>query len=92
MNTIKKVAKHYDVSVKEVRKDFEEIIKVGMSSTEPEAVMFWSQFGGMTPTPEQFIAALTAAAKAELAKKIIPGISTGDSKVRRLFFISEKLF
>ncbi len=67
MNTIKKVAKHYDVSVKEVRKDFEEMIRVGMSSTEPETVMFWSQFGGRTPTPEQFIAALTAAAKAELA-------------------------
>ena len=67
MNTIKKVAKHYDVSVKEVRKDFEEMIRAGMSSTEPEAVMFWSQFVGRTPTPEQFIAALTAAAKAELA-------------------------
>ena len=66
-NTIKKVAKQHGVSVKEVRRDFEEMIKVGMSSTEPEAVMFWSQFGGRTPTPEQFIAALTAAAKAELA-------------------------
>ena len=29
--------------------------------------MFWSQFGGKTPTPEQFIAALTAATKARLA-------------------------
>lgn len=67
MNTIKKVAKQHGVSVKEVRRDFEEIIKVGMSSTEPEAVMFWSQFGGRTPTLEQLIAALTAATKAELA-------------------------
>ena len=67
MNTIKKVAKQHGVSVKEARTDFEEMIKVGMSSTEPEAVMFRSQFGGRTPTPEQFIAALTAAAKAELA-------------------------
>ena len=66
MNTIKKVAKQHGVSVKEVRKDFEEIIKVGMSSTEPEAVMFWPQFGGRTPTLEQFIAALTAATKAKL--------------------------
>jgi ribosome recycling factor len=40
MNTIKKVAKQHGVSVKEVRRDFEEMIKVGMSSTEPEAVMF----------------------------------------------------
>ena len=67
MNTIKKVAKQHGVSVKEVRRDFEEMIKVGMSSTEPEAVMFWSQFGSRTPTPEQFIAALAAATKAKLA-------------------------
>ena len=66
MNTIKKVAKQHGVPVNEVRKDFEEMIKVGMSSTEPEAVMFWSQFGGRTPTPEQFIAALAAATKAKL--------------------------
>ena len=66
-NILKKVAKQNGVSVKEVRKDLEEMIKVGMSSTEPEAIMFWSQFGGKTPTPEQFIAALTAATKARLA-------------------------
>ena len=66
-NIIKKLAKQNGVSVKEVRRDLEEMIKVGMSSTDPEAVLFWSQFGGRTPTPEQFIAALTAATKAELA-------------------------
>ena len=33
-NIIKKVAKQHGVSVKEVRKDFEEMIKVGMSSTD----------------------------------------------------------
>ena len=65
-NTIKKVAKQNGVSVKEVRKDLEAMIRVGMSSTEPEAIMFWSQFGGKTPTLEQFIAALTAATKARL--------------------------
>ena len=31
-NTIKKVAKQHGVSVKEVRRDFKEMIKVGMSS------------------------------------------------------------
>ena len=56
---IKKVAKQHGVSVKEVRRDIEEMIKVGMSSTDPEAVMFWSQFGGKTPTPEHFISALS---------------------------------
>ncbi len=65
-NIIKKVAKQNGVSVKEVRKDLEEMIKVGMSSTDPEAVMFWSQFGGKTPTPEQLIAALSSSVKAKL--------------------------
>ena len=63
-NIIKQTAKQYGVSVKEVRRDIVEIIKVGMSSTDPEAVMFWSQFGGKTPTPEQFIAAVTASVRA----------------------------
>ena len=58
-NIIKKVAKQHGVSVKEVRKDFEEMIRVGMESSDSEAVMFWSQFGGKTPTPEQFISALS---------------------------------
>ncbi len=65
-NIIKKVAKQNGVSVKEVRRDLEEMIKVGMSSTDPEAVMFWSQFGGRTPTPEQLIAALSSSVKARL--------------------------
>ena len=58
-NIIKKVAKQNGVSVKEVRRDLEEMIKVGMSSAEPEAVMFWSQFGGKAPTLEQFVSALS---------------------------------
>ena len=58
-NVIKKVAKEHGVSVKEVRKDYEEMIKVGMSSTDPDAVIFWSQFGGKAPTPEQVISALS---------------------------------
>ncbi len=65
-NIIKKVAKQNGVSVKEVRKDLEEMIKVGMSSTEPEAVIFWSQFGGKIPTPELLIAALSSSVKAKL--------------------------
>ena len=65
-NIIKKVAKQNGVSVKEVRRDLEEMIKVGMSSAEPEAVMFWSQFGGKVPTPEQLIAALSSSVKARL--------------------------
>lgn len=65
-NIIKKVAKQNGVSVKEVRRDLEEMIKVGMSSTDPEAFMFWSQFGGKVPTPEQLIAALSSSVKARL--------------------------
>ena len=63
---IKKIANEHGVSVKEVRKDFEEMIKVGMSSTDPVAFMFWSQFGGKVPTPEQLIAALSSSVKARL--------------------------
>ncbi|MBP5606617.1 MAG: hypothetical protein J6X60_13925 [Ruminiclostridium sp.] len=63
---IKKVAKQNGVSVKEVRRDFEKMIKVRMSSKEPEAVMFWSQFGGNAPTPEQFIAAVTSSVRAAM--------------------------
>ena len=63
-NIIKQTAKQYGVTVKEVRRDIAEMIKVGMSSTDPEAVLFWSQFGGETPTPEQFIVALSSSVKA----------------------------
>jgi hypothetical protein len=65
-NIIKKVAKENGVSVKEVRREFEEMIRVGMSSTEPDAIAFWSQFNGKTPTPEQFIDALSSSVKARL--------------------------
>ena len=65
-NIIKKVAKQNGVSVKEVRKDLEEMIKVGMESSDPEAVMFWSQFGGNKPTLEQFIAAVTSSVRAAM--------------------------
>ena len=63
---IKKTAKQYGVSVKEVRRDIQETIKYGMMSTEPEAVKFWSQFNGKEPTPEQFISALSSMARAEI--------------------------
>ena len=65
-NIIKKVAKQNGVSDKEDRRDLEEMIKVGMSSTDPVAFMFWSQFGGKVPTPEQLIAALSSSVKARL--------------------------
>ena len=65
-NIIKQTAKQNGVSVKEVRRELSEMIKVGMSSKEPEAIEFWSQFGGKTPTPEQFIAALSSAVKARV--------------------------
>ena len=61
---IKQTAKQYDVTVSEVRRDLTEMIRVGMSSAEPDAIAFWSQFGGKEPTPEQFIAALTSSVKA----------------------------
>ena len=63
---IKQTAKQYGVSISEVRRDLMEMIRVGMSSTEPEAVVFWSQFGGKEPTPEQFISALTSSVKARI--------------------------
>lgn len=65
-NIIKKVAKQHGVSVKEVRKDFEEMIRVGMESSDPEAVMFWSQFGGKAPTPEQFIAVISSEVRSRI--------------------------
>ena len=55
---IKQVAKQNGVSVNEVRREIAAAIKEGMSSTEPEAVLFWSQFGGKVPTPEQLITVL----------------------------------
>ena len=55
---IKQVAKQNGVSVNEVRREIAAAIKEGMSSTEPEAVLFWSQFGGKAPTPEQLITVL----------------------------------
>lgn len=55
---IKQVAKQNGVSVNEVRREIAAAIKEGMSSTEPEAVLFWSQFGGKDPTPEQLITVL----------------------------------
>ena len=55
---IKQVAKQNGVSVTEVRREIAAAIKEGMSSTEPEAVLFWSQFGGKVPTPEQLITVL----------------------------------
>jgi hypothetical protein len=58
-NIIKKVAKQNGVSVKEVRKDLEEMIKVGTTSTGSKAIVCWSQFGGKAPTTEQFISALS---------------------------------
>ena len=70
-NIIRKIAMQNRVSVKEVRRDFEEMIRIGMSSTEPEAIVFWSQFGGETPTPEQFIAALSYAAKERIIYPVI---------------------
>lgn len=67
-NIIKQTAKRNGVSVKEVRRELSEMIKVGMSSTDPEATEFWSQFGGKAPSPEQFIAVLSAAVKRQIAK------------------------
>ena len=67
-NIIKQTAKQYGVTVKEVRRDIAEMIKVGMSSTDPEAIEFWSQFGGKAPSPEQFIAVLSAAVKRQIAR------------------------
>jgi len=65
---IRQTAKHNGVSVKEVRRELSEMIKVGMSSTDPEAIEFWSQFGGKAPSPEQFIAVLSAAVKRQIVK------------------------
>ena len=71
-NIIKQTAKHNGVSVKEIRRELSEMIKVGMSSTDPEATEFWSQFGGKTPTPEQLITVLTAAVKEQITRSWVP--------------------
>ena len=65
---IRQTAKHNGVSVKEVRRELSEMIKVGMSSTDPEAIELWSQFEGKAPSPEQFIAVLSAAVKRQIVK------------------------
>ncbi|MBR1433271.1 sporulation initiation factor Spo0A C-terminal domain-containing protein [Ruminococcus sp.] len=65
-NIIKQTAKQYGVTVKEVRRDIAEMIKVGMSSTDPEAVLFWSQFGGKAPTPEKFLAVMASSVNTRL--------------------------
>ena len=63
---IKQTAKQYGVTDSEVRRDLTEMIRVGMSSAEPDAIAFWSQFGGKKPTPEQFITALASSVKTRI--------------------------
>gem|GEM_PF-6713044 len=48
------------------------MIKVGIISTEPDAIAFWTQFDGKAPTPEHLIAVLSAAAKERMAKVLFP--------------------
>ena len=65
-NIIKQTAKQYGVTVKEVRRDIAEMIKVGMSSTDQEAVLLWSQFGGKAPTQEKFLAVMSSSVNTRL--------------------------
>ena len=52
---IKEVARRNGVSEDEVRTEIEEAIQYGMNSKEPEAMAFWSQFNGRTPTVEEVV-------------------------------------
>ena len=59
-NVIRQTAKAHGVSEKEVRRELRELIRAGMASDDPEAVLFWSQFGGKEPSPEMLISVLAA--------------------------------
>jgi hypothetical protein len=52
---IKEVARRQGVPEDEVRTEIEEAIKYGMNSKEPEAMAFWAQFNGRTPTVEEVV-------------------------------------
>lgn len=57
-NVIRQTAKAHGVSKKEVRRELKELIRAGMASDDPKAVLFWSQFGGKAPSPEMLISVL----------------------------------
>lgn len=52
---IREVARKQGVSEREVITEIEEAIKSGMNSKEPEAMAFWAQFNGRTPTVEEVV-------------------------------------
>lgn len=56
---IEEVARRNGVPAEKVRMEIAEMINIGLSSDDPEAIQFWSQFGGRVPVPEEFIYALT---------------------------------
>lgn len=51
------VAKQYNVSVDEVRREMETAIHEGMQSTDPNVQKLWKEIAedGKEPTPEEFI-------------------------------------
>ncbi|MBQ3841842.1 MAG: hypothetical protein II820_04020 [Ruminiclostridium sp.] len=59
-NIIKQTAKAHGVSEKDVRRELKELIKEGMTSNDPDAVLFWSQFEGKEPSPEMLISILAS--------------------------------
>lgn len=52
---IREVARRQGVSEREVITEIEKAIKSGMNSKDPEAMAFWAQFNGRTPTVEEVV-------------------------------------
>lgn len=67
MNVIKRVAKAYGVSVKEVREEILVAIRAGRKNPDPKVQEMWNRLfpDGKEPTPEEFIRVLAGVVKAE---------------------------
>ena len=61
-NIIRLIAKEHGVTPAEVKKDMQEAIRIGMSSTDPVAQAYWKRIAptGKEPTIEEFLAFLTS--------------------------------
>ena len=61
-NIIRQIAKEHGVTPAEVKKDMQEAIRIGMSSTDPVAQAYWKRIAptGKEPTVEEFLAFFTS--------------------------------
>ena len=67
MNVIKRVAKAYGVSVKEVREEMRKAIRAGRENPDPSVQAMWNRLfpDGKEPTPEEFIQVIAGIVRAE---------------------------